>query len=46
MIQYVKPEMDVMYFQETDVITSSGDLIDQTNEIPNDSDTANNLLGW
>ena len=46
MIRYLEPEMDVIYFQETDVITSSGELIDQTNEITGDSDTANNLWGW
>ncbi len=46
MIQYLEPEMDLIYLQETDVITSSDELIDQTNEIPIDSDTANNLWGW
>lgn len=47
MIQYVKPEMDVMYFQETDVITTSGDqLTNQTDESKEDSGSAGDLWGW
>lgn len=46
MIQYLEPEMDVMYFKETDVITTSGELINQGNEIPGDSGNANDLWGW
>lgn len=46
MIQYLEPEMDVIYFKETDVITSSSGLINQGNEIPGDSGDANKLWGW
>ena len=47
MIQYLEPEMEVMYFQETDVITSSGgELINSTNEIEKDSGSANKYWGW
>lgn len=47
MIQYLKPEMDIIYFQETDVITSSGgELENVTNEITGDSNSANEIWGW
>lgn len=46
MIQYLEPEMDLIYLQETDVITSSDELINQGNEISGDSNTANELWGW
>ena len=46
MIQYLEPKMDLYYFQKTDVITSSGELINETNEIPGDSGNANELWGW
>ena len=46
MIQYLEPEMEVIYFRETDVITSSGELINKTEEIPEDSNSANKIWGW
>ena len=45
-IQYLEPEMEVIYFRETDVITSSGELINKTEEIPEDSNSANKIWGW
>ena len=47
MIQYLEPEMDIIYFQETDVITSSGgELKNNTYEDEDDSGSASDIWGW
>ena len=47
MSEYLKPEMEVIYFKENLVITTSGGgLIEGDVEIKDDSDSANKLWGW
>lgn len=47
MFQYLKPDLEIIYFEDRNVITSSATgLIEGDVEIKDDSNSANNLWGW